>query len=129
VYTGAYVNGRRTGEGRFYFANGDLYTGQWNDNVMEGSGRYYYQSGQRFEGTFRRGKRIGKGKLQRTNGDIDIGLYVNDVRVGLGVRWNADRTVAWKMMDGHVQHRIHIAEAVALDYDIEIAAAAMERLA
>jgi hypothetical protein len=129
MYTGHYWNGQRTGEGRFYFANGDLYVGQWKNGVMEGAGRYYYRSGQRFEGTFGRGKRVGKGKLQRTNGDIDLGLYVSDVRVGLGVRWNADRTVAWKMIDGKIQHRITIAEAVALDYDLEAAAVALERVA
>jgi hypothetical protein len=128
VYTGHYWNGQRTGEGRFYFANGDLYVGRWKNGVMDGAGRYYYRSGQRFEGTFGRGKRVGKGKLQRTNGDIDLGLYVSDVRVGLGVRWNADRTVAWKMIDGKIQHRITIAEAVALDYDLEAAAVALERV-
>lgn len=128
-YSGDYVNGKRTGQGRFYFANGDMYTGQWENGVMQGTGRYYYNSGQRFEGTFARGKRTGKGKLQRTNGSIDIGLYVNDIRTGLGVRWNADRTMAWKMCNGTIQHKISVPEAVALDYDIEAAALALERIA
>lgn len=127
-YTGQYENGKRTGEGRFYFSNGDMYTGQWQDGVMEGFGRYYYSSGQRFEGMFRAGKRRGKGKLQRTDGSVDIGVYHQDVRVGLGVRWNADRTIAWKMLDGKLRKKISIAEAVALDYDIDAAVQALDEM-
>jgi hypothetical protein len=125
-YTGQYKNGKRTGEGRFYFSNGDMYTGQWVAGVMEGFGRYYYASGQRFEGNFCHGKRKGKGKLQRTDGSLDISVYQDDVRVGLGVRWSVDRTVAWKMCDGLVKKKVTIAEAVALDYDIEAAAQALD---
>jgi hypothetical protein len=125
-YTGQYTNGKRTGEGRFYFTNGDMYIGMWINGVMEGAGRYYYASGQRFEGIFRHGKRQGKGKLQRTDGSLDIGVYCNDVRIGIGVRWSADRTLAWKMCDGLVKKKITIPEAVALDYDIDAAAQALD---
>jgi hypothetical protein len=125
-YTGQYKNGKRTGEGRFYFANGDMYVGNWKEGIMEGFGRYYYASGQRFEGHFAQGKRKGKGKLQRTDGSLDIGVYSNDVRVGVGVRWSADRTQAWKMCDGLVKKKVTVPEAVAIDYDIEAAASALE---
>lgn len=125
-YTGQYQNGKRTGEGRFYFSNGDMYTGQWVSGVMQGFGRYYYASGQRFEGIFFQGIRKGKGKLQRTDGSLDIAVYSNDVRVGVGVRWSADRTVAWKMCDGLVKKKITVVEAVALDYDIDAVAEALE---
>ena len=123
-YTGQYRNGKRTGEGRFYYSNGDMYIGQWVSGVMHGPGRYYYASGQRFEGLFVNGKRQGKGKLQRTDGSLDVGVYVQDVRRGIGVRWSADRTLAWKMCDGVVKKKITIPEAVAMDYDIDAAAQA-----
>jgi len=119
IYTGQYSKGKRTGEGRFYFANGDLYTGHWDNGVMHGFGRYYYSSGQRFEGEFEQGLRRGKGKLQRANGSLDIGVYSNDARIGVGVRWSADRTAAWRMLDGKIKKRIPVPEAVALDYDME----------
>lgn len=125
-YTGQYVNGKRTGEGRFYFSNGDMYVGGFDEGVIHGFGRYYYASGQRFEGDFVQGKRRGKGKLQRTDGSLDIGVYKNDVRFGIGVRWSADRTQAWKLVDGIVKKKIPIPEAVALDYDIDAAAQALE---
>jgi hypothetical protein len=121
-YTGQYKNGKRTGEGRFYYSNGDMYIGFWVSGIMNGTGRYYYASGQRFEGIFVDGKRQGKGKLQRTDGSLDVGVYINDVRRGIGVRWSADRTSAWKMFDGVVKKKITIPEAVAMDYDIDIAA-------
>jgi hypothetical protein len=123
-YTGQYSNGKRTGEGRFYYSNGDMYIGQWVSGVMHGPGRYYYASGQRFEGLFVNGKRQGKGKLQRTDGSLDVGVYIQDVRRGIGVRWSADRTLAWKMCDGVVKKKITIPEAVAMDYDIDAAAQA-----
>ena len=118
-YTGQYSRGQRTGEGRFYFANGDLYVGGWQRNVLHGFGRYYYSNGQRFEGDFVAGQRQGKGKLQRRDGSLDVGVYSNDKRCGLGVRWSADRTHAWRMLDGKLQKRITVAEAVALDYEME----------
>ena len=121
-YTGQYQNGKRTGEGRFYYSNGDMYIGQWASGVMHGTGRYYYASGQRFEGIFINGKRQGKGKLQRTDGSLDVGVYINDVRRGIGVRWSADRAMAWKMVDGTIKKKITIPEAVAMDYDIDAAA-------
>jgi hypothetical protein len=127
-YTGQYQNGKRTGEGRFYYSNGDMYIGLWVSGVMHGPGRYYYASGQRFEGTFVDGKRQGKGKLQRTDGSLDVGVYIHDIRRGIGVRWSADRTMAWKMMDGIVKKKITIPEAVAMDYDIDAAADAAMNL-
>lgn len=125
-YTGQYRNGKRTGEGRFYFSNGDMYTGNFSSGVMEGFGRYYYASGQRFEGNFSRGHRRGKGKLQRTDGSLDVGVYDKDVRTGPGVRWSADRTQAWSMLDGLVKKKISVAEAVAMDYDIDAAVQALD---
>ena len=118
-YTGQYSRGQRTGEGRFYFANGDLYVGGWQGNILHGLGRYYYSNGQRFEGSFVAGQRQGKGKLQRRDGSLDIGVYSSDKRCGVGVRWSADRTQTWRMLDGKLQKRITVPEAVALDYDIE----------
>lgn len=126
-YTGEYKNGKRTGEGKFYFNNGDLYVGAWVDGVMHGDGRYYYSSGQRFEGCFLNGCRHGKGKLQSLDGSIDIGIYEKDVPRGVGIRWSADRTQAWRLLDGAVKENISIPEAVALNYDIEDATAAFDQ--
>ncbi|GAX18055.1 hypothetical protein FisN_25Hh029 [Fistulifera solaris] len=97
VYVGYYEQGKRHGHGEFYYANGDTYSGPWEKNHMQGIGRYYYMSGQLFEGMFLMSKRNGKGKIERTDGSVDYFQYVDDVRVGYGVRWNGDRSLAWKL--------------------------------
>lgn len=134
VYVGNYIDGKRQGEGRFYFANGDLFFGEWENNQMHGPGLYYFSSGVRFEGTFLYNKRNGKGKTQNETGCIDIFQYINDERVGQGVRFNEKRTHAWRLTQRHdgafrqngsvpvERHRISVAEAVSLVYEIEQAA-------
>ena len=42
------------------------------------------------------------------------------------MRWSADRTQAWRMLDGLVKKKITVAEAVAMDYDVEAAAHALD---
>jgi hypothetical protein len=125
IYTGQYVHGQRSGEGSFYFQNGDVFKGQFEKGVMHGFGRYYYASGQRFEGCFWNGKRHGKGKLQRVDGSLDICVYKEDARVGVGVRWSADRENAWELYNGKTKRKITLPEAIALDYEIDAAARAL----
>ena len=96
-----------------------MYLGPWRDDRIEGLGRYYYAGGQRFEGEFVAGKRHGKGKMQRLDGSLDICLYVNDQRIGVGVRWSANRTKAWLVEGGRVRKKISIAEAVSTQYKME----------
>jgi hypothetical protein len=52
-------------------------------------------------------------------------VYHKDVRVRLGVWWNAGRSVAWKMLDGTLRQRISVADAVAMDCDIDAAVQAL----
>ncbi len=131
MYVGNFDKGKREGEGRFYFSNGDMYFGQWQNNQMHGPGHYYFSSGTRFEGMFLFNKRNGKGKTQGSSGSLDIFQYINDERVGRGVRFDAKRTRAWRLIqraDGAIRqigsaplerHRITMPEAVSLVYEIE----------
>lgn len=122
IYMGSYLSGKREGEGRFYFTNGDMYVGSWKNDCIHGNGRYYYSSGQRFEGEFVNGKRHGKGKLQRTDGELDVHVYESDRRVGVGVRWSADRQKAWLLENGKPKKKLTVPEAVSKVYEIENAA-------
>ena len=114
VFAGTYREGKRSGHGRCYFANGDMYVGEWKGDVMSGFGRYYYNHGQSFEGCFQDGKRHGKGKHQLTDGRVDIYRYDNDVRVGDGVRWSANRKRAWRLIDGKVKGKLSLVVATQL---------------
>ena len=114
IFTGIYKEGKRSGHGRCYFANGDMYVGEWKGDAMSGFGRYYYSNGQSFEGFFVDGKRNGKGKYQLTDGRVDIYRYVNNVRVGDGVRWSANRKRTWRLKDGKVKGKISLQVATQI---------------
>ncbi|XP_066129458.1 radial spoke head 10 homolog B-like [Saccopteryx bilineata] len=51
-YRGNFVNGRRHGYGKFYYASGATYEGEWVDNKKHGMGRYTFKSGRVYTGPF-----------------------------------------------------------------------------
>lgn len=80
-YKGIFRDDLRTGEGNYYFTNGDKYVGFFLKNVPEGKGTYFYADGERFTGNFKGGVREGYGILQRANGKREAGYYKDDERV------------------------------------------------
>jgi hypothetical protein len=40
VYSGRYLNGKRSGFGRMTFANGNSYTGTWKNGLYHGQGTF-----------------------------------------------------------------------------------------
>jgi hypothetical protein len=125
VYTGEYRHGKRCGLGKLFFSNEDLYSGNWFEDKFHGFGRYFHSDGQALEGHFEQGQKQGKFKSQQPNGSLDIVRYDHDQMVGLGVRWNADRSKTWllEINKSHTKrkkrHSIPIAEAVSIGYDCE----------
>jgi len=51
-YVGDFVDGRREGNGRFFYASGAIYSGEWKNNKKHGSGKYVFKSGRVFSGAF-----------------------------------------------------------------------------
>jgi len=106
VYNGPYYMGRMDTsqvdalEGRFYYANGDLYSGQWLEGMQHGTGKYYFNTGASYCGTFECGKRQGKGRYLHPDGVVDILFYINDVCAKDGVRISKNKKKAWKLKDG-----------------------------
>ncbi len=80
-YKGDFREDSRSGQGTYYFTNGDKYVGYFLDNVPQGKGTYHYADGERFSGTFRKGIREGYGVLTRANGTREAGYYKDDERV------------------------------------------------
>jgi hypothetical protein len=122
TFTGKYVDGLRSGSGKMYFADGDLYNGTWKNDQMHGEGgKYHYACGKSFEGTFYNGQRQGKGKIQHVSGKLDILRFGNDRPEGQGVRWSADRSKAWLLTkNGRCKKkRISTAQAVSIGYQCE----------
>lgn len=80
-YKGLFRDDLRSGEGTYYFSNGDKFVGFFQHNVPEGKGTYLYADGERFTGTFREGLREGYGVLQRADGRKEAGYYREDERI------------------------------------------------
>lgn len=56
-YVGAWLEGKRHGEGFCTFANGNVYTGSWANNSFEGQGELQVALyGVRYQGAFQRGQ-------------------------------------------------------------------------
>ncbi|NP_001013889.1 radial spoke head 10 homolog B isoform X3 [Rattus norvegicus] len=51
-YIGAFVNGFRHGQGKFYYASGAMYEGEWVSNKKQGRGRITFKNGRVYEGLF-----------------------------------------------------------------------------
>ncbi len=80
-YKGIFRDDLRSGEGTYYFTNGDKFVGFFLHNVPEGKGSYFYADGERFTGNFKGGVREGYGVLTRADGRREAGYYKDDERI------------------------------------------------
>uniref|UniRef100_A0A7S0QT02 Uncharacterized protein n=1 Tax=Pyramimonas obovata TaxID=1411642 RepID=A0A7S0QT02_9CHLO len=63
-YKGNFVNGKREGEGTFFYATGARYQGQWRDNMKHGAGMFTFEDGTIFEGDFVEDKPFKQGEAE-----------------------------------------------------------------
>jgi len=69
IIIGEWSDDRRSGQGHYFYANGDEYIGEWQNHLRHGQGRYMYaSSGLQYEGQWRDGKRTGDGEISRIGG-------------------------------------------------------------
>ena len=60
-YSGDFKNGKKHGNGKYNFPNGDVYEGEWENGKREGEGIYTYFSGKKADkGLFKNNKYIGE---------------------------------------------------------------------
>lgn len=106
-YEGGSLCGRREGEGKLTYANGDIYSGDWRKgqrhghgdylwkskarytgeyvhNVREGQGTFQFIDNSVYEGEWRQGIRHGKGRMRWENGDTYEGDFIQSKRTGKG---------------------------------------------
>ena len=133
-YVGEYWNGKRHGQGTFYFlANnkfkGDRFLGYWKDgkknglftyiysngesdvneykdDMKNGHGTYTSEYGDKYVGEFKDGKRNGQGTYTRAYGDKYVGEYKDDKWNGQGtyLDLNCDKYVG-EWKDGQMHGR------------------------
>ena len=65
-----FVDGSRTGKGKYVWPDGGVYEGDFVDGSHTGKGKYVSASGDFYEGDFVDGSRTGKGKYLWADGDF-----------------------------------------------------------
>ena len=53
TYRGCMKNGKREGQGTYFYTSGNRYEGEWKNNKREGHGKFYWKEGDRYEGNGR----------------------------------------------------------------------------
>ena len=67
VYEGNFLNGKKHGEGKFYYADDHYYHGQWANDMKEGTGVYNCPDGL-YNGDWKGNLKHGEGVLKLKNG-------------------------------------------------------------
>lgn len=87
VYEGNFVHGVRHGPGSLTFGGGGggEYVGDWEDNLMHGTGTRRFANGDLYTGPYVRGRRHGaNGRFYFANGDLYVGQWEEDMLHGTG---------------------------------------------
>jgi len=67
IYVGDFIDGKRSGRGRYYCAaDQTIYDGEWSNNHRQGEGTILNKDGQIASGEFRADQMEGKLTYQRT---------------------------------------------------------------
>ena len=87
-YEGDFRNNVKTGNGTYYWHNGDVYSGGYKDDSQHGVGVYTWASGERLEynGEWSHGKFNGYGRLSYKDQSVYIGNWKDSKREGWGLK-------------------------------------------
>jgi hypothetical protein len=69
-YVGEFADGKRSGQGTYFYENGDKYVGEWQEGQRTGKGTFNFASGAKHVGEFKEGKRNGQGIEYLSNGSV-----------------------------------------------------------
>jgi hypothetical protein len=70
MYEGDWVEGMKSGNGTFYYPDGNIYTGEFQNNDLNGRGKFTLAAGDWAEGYFENGVLNGAGKYYDTTGTL-----------------------------------------------------------
>ena len=69
----------RSGKGKYYFSNGDVYNGIFVNGLINGKGTFINKKGEKYVGFFKNGKKDGEGSLFDKDGNvINAGIWIQD---------------------------------------------------
>lgn len=92
VYEGEFVNGERSGQGKYTWDNGNIFEGEYKNDKRNGKGVIIWKVGDKYEGDFVDSFRTGKGKYTWASGNYYEGGFVKNKNEGFG-------TYIWKNGD------------------------------
>jgi len=79
TYQGDYINGTKSGVGKFVYPDGSVYFGEWANNKRHGMGTYTYPNGDRYCGQWVNGTKEGNGTyLYKADGTMVTGTFNGD---------------------------------------------------
>ena len=67
-----------------------------------------------YEGPWAEGERSGIGVFKMASGDVEVTKYDKGQSIGDGIVWNADRSIAHKLVDGEKKNEISLGMAEKL---------------
>jgi hypothetical protein len=88
-YVGEYKDGVRSGQGAYTWSDGSKYLGDLMDNTLNGQGIYTYADGVKYVGEFKDGKKNGQGTVTWATGEKYIGEWKDDKINGRGITYSA----------------------------------------
>mmetsp|Transcript_31967 Transcript_31967/g.57777 ORF Transcript_31967/g.57777 Transcript_31967/m.57777 type:complete len:1737 (-) Transcript_31967:83-5293(-) len=110
-YEGEWKKDKRDGLGIARYSSGDVYDGQWQRGKRQGHGVMYIEAGDTYIGSWDNGLKHGAGTYHWADGEVDVSWYQEDRRVGEGVRWNASRSKAYRLIRGTKKEELSLDEA------------------
>lgn len=94
-YEGDFLEGQRTGKGRYEYAAGGFYEGEFVNGQFQGEGMFKAAQGHRYEGTFANGQFNGQGTYRTAEGNTYTGGFLNNTFHGEGTYTYVDgRTIS-----------------------------------
>ena len=135
TYTGQWKEGKKHGKGKYVLTNTNSYEGEWVEDEMHGEGVYATRVIGKdaitslYEGQWEHDHRAGAATTTYADGDVEVQRWEpgplhdapggpaptrSDRRVGPGVRWCADGTKAWRLLDGIAGDEIELEEAATI---------------
>ena len=110
-YEGEWKKDKRDGLGVARYSSGDVFDGQWHRGRRQGHGIMYIEAGDTYIGSWNNGLKHGAGTYHWADGEVDVSWYQEDKRVGEGVRWNANRLKAFRLIRGTKTEELSLDEA------------------
>lgn len=98
-FEGSIVEGRLSGEGRYWHRSGTVYEGGWVDGVMSGTGHLQFGHGGSYSGAFEKGLYEGEGQLHSRDGSELQGYFRSGLLDGPALYIRRDGTAfdtMWK---------------------------------